>query len=270
MKRLLIALAFCTGQAPAAAADLVLTFTQSIPGNAPVPFELSCAQDRVAARPLSADAFRLPTYVYRADLDVLWTILPMWRSYTQQDSVTEIEDRVDKNSVQVSQERILAHPASERAQARAVEDALQAARLHFSNFAFTDSGKREQVAGMPCEIWVATGGEGADSTSIGEPNSAWRDEVAIAPWNRLTNGRNLEAVSNDAAATFSHWWAGLPVHGGLLTVVRAIPQLGGCPVRLRHYTDGELSVEYTLTGMSVREVPPDVYAAPPGFELHAH
>lgn len=270
MTRFFFALSLFLGCLPAAAADLVLTFTQTVPGSSPAQFEISCAKDRVAVRALGPDAFRLPKYVYRSDLGVLWAISSMWHNYTQQDSVTEIDQRSDKNSPRRSQERILARPAGERAQAVAEEEALQAARLRFSKVEFTASGKRETVAGLPCEVWVATGGEGPDSTSIGGPNPAWRDEVWVTPWSAVSNSELLKAVALDAGATFARWWAGLPVHGGERTVVRAIPKLGGCPVRVRHYVANELLVEYALTGTALREIPPETYVVPDGFDRTEH
>lgn len=262
-------LAVCAALTGTAQADVVLRFTQTLQTDAKAQIEVYCAPGRIAARFLGPQAMTQPRYVYRADLGVLWAILPMWKAYIQQDSVTEIAERVDKNSRQAVEERILAHPPSERAQAMAEEQALAAALRQAALLRFADSGQRDSVAGVDCAVWVATG-TAAEATSGDGQASRWRDEVCIASWSAIGAGEGAPDAVLDMSRTFDRWWDGTPVRGGVAVVIRGLRALGGCPLRLRHYVDGALAAEYVFTRATVREVPPETYDVPAGFERREH
>lgn len=268
MKRFFWAgIAFGVFAAPAARADLVVRCTQQRgpAGAAPLELQVSVAPTRLAVEVLGPAAPTQARYVYRADLGVLWTVLPLWKAYVQQDSVTEIAARTGKGGTpQDAEERILARPPAERAQAEAEEAARREAAARRAQFQFVDTGKREQVAGVECALWVATGGP-ADSTAAGPEGLAWRDEVWVAPWAVLGAGDAIPEAVLDFSRTAERWWHGTPVHGGVLTLVRALPALGGCPIRFRHFAGPDLVSEYLFGGARLRDVTPGLYVIPPGF-----
>ena len=268
VKRIWTAIAVCLW-ASAARADLVVWFTQTLakPAGVAAEVEVSCAHDRVTAHVVGAPSTAQANYIYRADLGVLWTVLPLWRAYVQQDDVTEIVGRARKNTAEDAEERILALPAAERPPAEAAEKARQAALQRAAVLQFTDSGRHETVAGVECAIWVA-GSPAPDSTaSAGLPE--WRDEVSVAPWSVLGAEVRMPDALLDLSRTLEHWYQGTPAQGGVLAVLRALPALGGCPVRVRHYVGGELMAEYVFSRALIRDVTPGAYVIPPGFERRA-
>lgn len=261
--------------AAAAHADVVLQWTQVLPGAPAATVEITCANDRLAATLRSGPAQTPVRYIYRGDLGVLWTIQPLWRNYAQQDSVTEISERPDKNSRQIAAERILAHPPAERAQAEAEESARRELLDKVAILNFADSGKRERLNGVECAIWVATGTT-VDSALAGNFTPRWRDEVWVAPWSVLGAQAKAKARAKtrdgivEMSRTFDRWWQGTPVEGGVTAALRRLHEFGGCPVKMRHYLDGELAAEYVFTGASTRDESPDAYVVPPGFERLLH
>lgn len=267
MKRFWAAMAFGVLGAPAAHADLVVQYTQQrVPASAaPLELRVSVARDRFAVEVLGPAAATQARYVYRADLGVLWTILPLWRAYVQQDSVTEIAARTGKGETpQDAAERILARPPGEREQAEAEEAARRQRAALQAQFQFVDTGKREQVAGVECALWVATAAA-PDTAAAGDGPPAWRDEVWVAPWNVLGAGDAIPAAVLDLSRTAERWWGGTQVQGGVLTLVRALPALGGCPIRFRHFAGPDLVSEYLFGGARLRDVSPGLYVIPPGF-----
>ena len=267
MKRFWAAMAFSVLGATAARADVDVRYTQlrGPAGAAPLELQVSVARNRLAVEVLGTAATTQARYVYRADLGVLWTVLPLWKAYSQQDSVTEIAARTGKGGTpQDAEERILARPPAERAQAEAEEAARREAAARSAQFQFVDTGKREQVAGVECALWVATG-SASDSSATDPSGLTWRDEVWVAPWAVLGAGDAMPDAVLDLSRTAERWWRGTPVHGGVATLVRALPGLGGCPMRFRHFAGPDLVTEYLFGGAHIRDVTPGLYVVPPGF-----
>lgn len=113
-------------------------------------------------------------------------------------------------------------------------------------------------------MWVASGAAG-DSATSGPATAGWRDEVWVAPWSVLGAGATMPDAVGDLSRTFERWWGEPPVHGGVISVIRAFGALGGCPVRVRHSVGGDLVVEYVFMRARVRDVTPGLYVIPPGF-----
>ena len=269
MKRaaLLLGVALCV--ATSARADLIVRFQQRRTAGdvtTEAAGEITLSHDRMTSGMEGAKGTPPPPrFVYRGDLQVLWTIQPLWKWYSQEDSVSAMFMRsIHKGELTEDVEaRILQRPAAERAQAEAEERAHQAARAAATAAAaavhLSPVDVSETIDGVHCRLWDAV----ALHVDGGQPE--WRVEVWVAPWSAVGITSDECAVALDMGRTLEHWWHGTPTDGGLLLAFRALPTLDGFPVRIRQFRDGKLTTEYTFTGARRQDVTPGVYVLPPGF-----
>jgi hypothetical protein len=264
----LMGLALCT--ATAARAELIVRFEQRrLSGEVATEAdgEVALGHDRIAC---GLDAVKgtppPPRFVYRGDLQVLWTIQPLWTWYSQEDSVTASAARsMHKNDPHEEAEaRILQQPAAERARAEAEEQARRAAEAAAAAAAAAvpltaAADVSETIAGVRCVRWDAAALH-ADGT---QPE--WRLEVWVAPWDAVGITADECAAALDMGRTFERWWRGTPADGRLVSALRALPQLGGFPVRIRQFHAGMLTAEYTFTAAKRQDVTPGLFVLPPGF-----
>jgi hypothetical protein len=223
------------GAATGARAELIVRFQQRrVSGDVATQAEgkitlghdrIACGMDAVQGTPPP------PRFVYRSDLQLLWTIQPLWKWYSQEDSVTASAMRsMHKGDLHDDVgARILQRSAAERAQAEADERARQAA-LH------ADGEQPE-----------------------------WRLEMWVAPWSAVGITPDERAAPLDLGRTMERWWRGTRADGRLVFAFRALPQLEGFPVRIRQFHAGTLTTEYTFSVARRHDVTPGLYVLPPGF-----
>ncbi len=255
--------------ATSARADLVVGFQErKLAGDVTTEAtgEITMGKDRMAAGMDGVKGAPAPVrYVYRGDLQVLWTEQPLWKWYSQEDSVMAAAARsIHKGDTPDDVEaRILQRPAAERAQAEADERARQAAATAATAAAaavhFSAANVTETIGGFACSRWDAAALHAAGA----QPE--WRVELWVAPWSAVGITPEECAVALDMGRTLEHWWGGTPADGRLVFALRALPQVGGFPVCLRQFRDGKLVTEYTFTGVRRQDVTPGLYVLPPGF-----